>query len=476
MSLAASLARRNLSAPLINYRDNLSLESAAIEAYNDASQNIEELLSDAEEIREYAGEMHGHAKLSDNIDAVISQSIAAYGSAGMDEQGAELMRLSVESILRAADLPLHISAVVPSFESGMSRTDYSTEAEEKKSNLIVRLLQWLRDAFNNLVKRAQGFLARLRAGTAKTEHYIQQVGERAKKIDDTAKPSKETTKVPKGGEFLLDMHDNVLEPSASIKYGMKLWTTFIAGANSEGGELIKIPLLSASASGLEATNWLKKIDEAVGNRIANGLLLLDNAKFLGMHAFKVSHTAPIGQVLHDGGKSRPLIGATAKVEKRKAGKTISEASTCTGHEIKETVRVGLNAVDAVKGVENHFDGWTKHAAKLANQFDTLTKHFEKGKIAGMSDEERGNMAGVMKSLSAMTTIFGQAYSETAPLVMTHVIDCVRFADHCITLLVKGELATVHGDVKHDKPGHPRLTHDPAGDHYEQIDNVKGHYR
>ena len=65
------------------------------------------------------------------------------------EESAKLFSLSVESVIIAARLNIPTEMLAPSFESS-SVSDYSTEAEEKKANVVVRIWRWIVAAIKNL--------------------------------------------------------------------------------------------------------------------------------------------------------------------------------------------------------------------------------------------------------------------------------------------------------------------------------------
>ena len=458
MSLYQDLVNRNMHASGIGVAGVLSLESAAIAACDVARSDIEELHAINEDSQRISGEIHQGAVLSSGIDNLIDDTIEAYGKDGIDERGAELMRLSVEALIRASGLPLHIDAVVPSFEKGVKFTDYSVEAEEKKNGIIQRLLSFLRSAWERLTVVVKRYYDKLRTSTTSLETYVKAVDARVGKLSG-ATPDK-TIKINEKIALVLAGE----APGRALTNTVTTYAKFTAGVQADLGAVGAIPKLSLPASEAQVGAWLTKLDEALGGSWMTGLQRLANAAFATGHRFEVTHSAAVGSLQEHGTDRTPLVGATAKVVADTSAKHPTEVHFPTLGELKEAAGVAVHSVESLKKVEDIVGKWISGSTAAVGTLKLIETNFnnniQASIVARMNTEQNKKAIAALKSHMAANDIFGKAYTLTLPIVMDQIRTVTRFVDSCSSHVAHAALK----DVKSaGGSSNPRLTHQ-EGEH------------
>lgn len=123
----------------------------------------------------------------------MSSEFFTAGEAATEAQ-ANLYRLSVESVLRAAGLDYHINLVAPSFEASK---DYSAEAEEKSGSVFSRVMTWLSGLLNKLVEAVKNFIGRFRKAGAASEARHTEMKAEADKVFAAEKKASAAAAAPK---------------------------------------------------------------------------------------------------------------------------------------------------------------------------------------------------------------------------------------------------------------------------------------
>lgn len=466
MSFTQQLAARNIGMAGVNIGNLLSLESAAYDAHEESVVAIDELHEAAAAVDLPIGEMQQMSELDHNIDSLISATVDAYGADGIDERGAELMHMSVESLLRASKLNLPAAAIVPSFEKGSTRSEYTTEAEEKKEGVLRRIFQWLAKAFASMTASVMQFISKLRTTTGTVEKYVQAVKARAAKATGAVKTGK--IKVGATGAWLLDTQGHPTDPVTAITGARHDYLSFIHGAESELGDVARLTLPGASDAQIKM--WLNNLDKALGEKYSTGLLRLDNVRFLPGKRFKVSHTAPVGtgaknQFGEHSKLNTPLIKAEASVVDEKPSTTTTEVDYLTVTQIHQGLDIALDMVQKVKKIESVVDKYVDNAKTASKYLSNLDHHFatDLGVNQQLGAEGVTAVRNGVRSHLAANAIYAKVYTLTLPLALTCIRSITTLFDHNISALTKAQVKTIEENhtlrLGHDKSEAGKSHHD-----------------
>lgn len=149
-----------------------SFESVIAQADDEIDQHpIDAAVSEIASLQE---EIADHSRAAGAVENLVQGTLDTYKDTGMDEQAAELYKISVESVLRMSGIDVPVEAFVPAFEAGMSRKDYSAEAEEKSKGILKRIWDWIVNAFKRfgamMTRLKNRLLGRTEAMKKKADH------------------------------------------------------------------------------------------------------------------------------------------------------------------------------------------------------------------------------------------------------------------------------------------------------------------
>lgn len=481
MSLTKMLANR---APVVFaqeandqlLQDFYSLESATVDESINVDGDLEDLHAHSAELATNAAEIAEHNNVNASVDILVDETIAAYGENGITEDGAELMKMSVECLLRAAGLNVDASTIVPSFEAGKSRIQYSIEADEKKGNVLQRMWDWFITALKSMVISVKTWWMKLRNSTASIEKYINSVKEKVSKLSGV--PKVDMLKVSESVGMYLTTHTGTVGAIYALKDAMSLYQHFLNAIDTDFGK----------ASKIKAPDFNNQADV---NRF--------NAELQGVGGFRTmppnvanvafipawKWTIEIGRFTKAGDYGHtPMAGAKGKIVRNTELKIPKEVATLSLPEIHTLIQSSETALAAVKGVEKKVEDWIKNSEKLVGVWkrddDVRTWQADKHRLikdiisgrgqkySGPMVEEldrnaaefnRRNHANV-KALLAVNTMYGQSMTSTLPYVLQQIRVCVGFAETSSKHFGVAEMKSVAPQHQH------RIGHD---DHAEVVE-------
>lgn len=474
MSLLQELAKRNMQGG-VGVHGLVSLESAAADAGREAAAEIYALQGHAEESQAVTDEIKQSAVLSDGLETLVDETVDAYGKEGIDERGAELLRISVECLIRAAGLPLHVDAVVPSFESGQSRSDYSIEAEAKKASIISRLVEFLKTAWMKLVSVVRRFYSKMITSTSSVGKYIDNVKARVDKVegktpDRNIKVSKKVAQIFGGKAGQKPSLDVLLHGTMNVYAG------FVRDVQGDLGEIAKIKRLTASSSEADVQAWLGELDKHALSKANTGLMRLDNRQFANGWRFQVSHTARVGNTNtgNDSTDNRaPLAGASASIKHTPDANAVREIPFPSVPQMQETMKIAKDAVTSLKKVEDIVKVWIENADVAVRVLTNISKHHE-GKEFILDKKQHAAVGRTVKSYLAMNDIYGKAYILTLPVMLDQIRSIVRVVDACVWHAKGGDVKDhnpIAGHLGHDGDGHKPVS-TPEEHDYHPFEEVK----
>lgn len=406
-TLIKSLVQRNMVGGVGNHA-LISLESAAIESHGDVEKDLAELHEVSADTAGAVEDSSKAALLSSGLDNLIDQTIDAYKGGEVDERGAELLELSIECLIKASGLPLHVRAVVPAFESAKC-ANYSTEAEAKKAGVVARLMAFLRDGWLRMVAAAKRFISGLRGTSASLEKYVAAVQARSVHMTEGS-----GGKLKVNGKIIQAMAGK--RPAAAITAGLTEYTKFSMQVNMDLGGVASIKPLASRSDAEADGKWLVAQQEGLGAAIHNGLPKLKSFEFLPGHTFSVTHGTGVG----------PMVGADAAVTVAPAPAS-AEVAGLSSAEVKATLHAATEAISHLKEMSNSVNGWISASERAIPKLSAGIAHLEK---APQEDDVPSVMAS-MKALLAANVIYAKAYTLTLPHVLSMIHSNVAFADHSI---------------------------------------------
>lgn len=356
---AAAVQQKALDAVSNEAKEWASLECEAAEAYAEVDGNLADLQDDANVIDLEIDDLNKHINVGDSLNLLVDGTVAAYGETGMDEQGAALLRISVESVLRAANInSIPASLIVPSFESGQSRATYSTEAEEKKDGILQRIFKWVAEAFKKLVESVKDFFGRMFGSVPGLKTYATKVHGKLNGIKGTAVEG--TVGVHGISEYLIDNSGKLSVPKKALHDAVEDFQSF-AQKWQKNWTSVNEAVLPTSL--MNAGDAVHKLSTAA---------VYSMAQFAGAGLTTIK-LVPAYELSVKGGPNpkAPMMGC--KVTVTKVAKDVPGEAPILD---REAMKAGITEVDAalalITKVKTIVDAWIAHASKLANGAGTLS--------------------------------------------------------------------------------------------------------
>lgn len=332
-------------------------------------QLSQDIVADIVEINAISEEINGQNASIDkaeaaagSIEAIVDQTIETYGESGITEEGAALMTLSVEAVLKVSGLGIPVGVVVPSFESCASRADYSTEAEEKKKGVIGRILSWVAEAFKSLMAMVAKFWHRLFNNSKSIGKYGAAV---LAKINKNKGETEDGT-INLGasiGAYCSNATGQVKPPATIVQTNVGLFKNFVSAWHGAFEDLVDIKPPSNMNDVGPITTFLNTAVDNLNRSMKNDMSKLKD--------IKISETSSIKLIPGEDSKW-PLNGA--KVELVRA--VIKEKGAHTGKVLKHAemlsgCTLALKALDIMKVIEKDVSSWTKGADAVVKACNTI---------------------------------------------------------------------------------------------------------
>lgn len=372
-----------------------SFESEMTELVNDLDAQIAEhdeaIGTTATASDDIVKSTNGAEGLSDLID----NTVAIYGDAGIPEEAAQMLEVSVECVLRSMGMYIPASAILPSLE-GKSRSQYSTEAEEKKEGIIARIWEMIKKAFAGFGEFVTNMLAKLRNNINAVQAYSKRVRERV----ETIKGATPTGDVKLGGDGNLTKSG---EASQVVSTTHTDYKKFIDEWSKHWDSLISQSNIDALASGNQ---------ERIRPLISGNTAKLPASLKWPVTPFHTLEITPGSDA------ENALGGAKAKVISNEA----AAKETSFKHLSIEQMKATLDSVDAVlldlTAVEKDVSKWNdtlkkmRNVGRLANVAGVVN---EKLKVQGENEGTALRKAG--QALTGGCRVALDGFSNTSGPVM-----------------------------------------------------------
>jgi len=176
-----SLANHGVQAARIEQEASYSFESEIVEMANTMDAEIVEQEQLVAEANGASDNIVASTNGAEGLAGLVDETIAVYGDAGIPQEAAEVLQVSVECVLRAMGMNIPASVVLPSFE-GKTRIQYSTEAEEKSQSVIDRIWESIKKAFASFSEFVGSVIAKLRNNINSIQAYSKRVRERVETV------------------------------------------------------------------------------------------------------------------------------------------------------------------------------------------------------------------------------------------------------------------------------------------------------
>jgi hypothetical protein len=370
---------------------------------------------------------------SQSIEDIVDQTILTYGKDGITEQGADLMRLSLEAVLKLSGLNIPTSVVVPSFESNMSRSDYSTEAEEKKKGIITRILEWVSTAWSALIEVVSTFWKRLFTNTDSIGKYGEAVIERCKKAKGSAEGN-----LNLGTQLAsyCSTKTGEIKPPASIVAGnVQLFGKFISAWHGAFESLISI---KAPVGGIRGFNEFARtaassLEEAISRDLSHlkSIQILENRS--------ISFTGGANKWVFLGSKVT-LVNADIK--------TKGEARILTQAESLAGTQVALKGLEIMKKIESDINDWVKGGKAVVSGCKRILAEIRMAESSGAVLENSGGVKEYLNAILGACRSMGDGWTKATPEYLKMLKANIRYCD-----LSVGKLKGEDKADSEDAPGH-----------------------
>lgn len=404
--------------------EDAAFESDLAQIYEGVSENLEEMLTTSTDISAQSDELMKNNALTGTLTDLVDSTLDTYGKDGMTEQAAELMRVSVESILRSAQLfdVIPVSLLVPSFESGMTRAEYSVEAEEKKQGMLARMLAWIAEAFSAMWTSIKSFFQKFAGNVDGVKKYAETV---QTKVNGLAVTSA-TKEVNLGniGIYLADNNGTIVHPDKAISAIMADFQTFSQKWDGSFGNILKIEIPSGVMDEASQQKFIQQLSAAVGNIIHSGSPSINKLNFIPSHQISI---VP-GQ-----DKENSMIGSTLKIEMVSKVKDAKMGALTKG-DLTAGINAALAGLVGIGKIQTKVDEWDKYAAKIqtfSKNALTALKREEKSAEKRFTSEEIAAATRTYKTLVAANSIMISGWVKTVPQVLTGIKASVRVIDMAV---------------------------------------------
>ncbi|MNP97511.1 hypothetical protein D3C85_101130 [compost metagenome] len=412
---------------------------------DDLEQLSQDIVSDIAEINAISEDISGQNASIDkaesaagSIESIVDQTIETYGESGITEEGAALMTLSVEAVLKVSGLGIPVGVVVPSFESCATRADYSTEAEEKKKGVIGRILSWVAEAFKTMMATVAKFWHRLFNSSKSIGKYGEGV---LAKINRNKGETEEGT-INLGasiGAYCSNASGQVKPPASIVQANVGLFKNFTSAWHGAFEDLVDIKAPSNMNDIAPITEFLNSACDNLNRSMKNDMSKLK--------AIKISETSTIKLIPGEDSKW-PLNGAKVELERA----VIKEKAAHTGKVLKHAemlsgCTLALKALEIMKVIEKDIATWTKGADAVVKVCNTLLSRLKMAETMGgakIDPELRLWVNGILGGCRVMS----QGWTKSVPDFLMMLKANMRYCDLSASKIKGGAGGS---DTKNDEP-------------------------
>lgn len=133
-----------------------------------------------QDLEEMGEDLDKKCELHESFESLLVGTINAYGIHGMNERGAELYRLSVESLFKQYGMDDFDKVVVPSFEDSATREEHTEKTVEKADGVLKRIWASLVAAYEAFTTAVGDFFRRIFTGAVTIEKAVGRLKEKVK--------------------------------------------------------------------------------------------------------------------------------------------------------------------------------------------------------------------------------------------------------------------------------------------------------
>lgn len=229
-TLTAQLGQRSANhSKVAAAASSLSLESDIVDLIDESNAAVDEVADVSTQITAASDDVVTSTTGADSLSALVDNTVAIYGDAGIPEDAAKQLEVSVEAVLRVMGHPGGFSSVLPSVES-CTPTQYSTEAEEKKNGVISRIWEWIKKMFGQMLDFFTGMVDKIRNSTTGLTKLTAKLKEKVNQLEGADAE----------GDVSLGSYGKLCNPKAPVENlvsSKNYFTTFIGKWEGYFGEL-----------------------------------------------------------------------------------------------------------------------------------------------------------------------------------------------------------------------------------------------
>lgn len=265
MSLLTKIAKRNIG----DVRLGEYSEEAIALLSAEAADALYEQQQDLQELKENHQELSNGLVAASGLSELVEKTTQTYAEKGLDDNAAELYKVSVECFLAASGLDLPIEAVVPSFEDG--KPEENKEAvKDKGGNVIKRIYNWVVAAFSKLIEMIRSYFEKSKRTKENLTKLCEELG---KKVDAIKGGIKNDKPIGFGArsKYLTDKQGHVLSPAVLMHSMIATYQKFCKEWNRIWDPVLEIgDQWKLDKGGYEG--WLRRIEANMGeiNRLTGG--------------------------------------------------------------------------------------------------------------------------------------------------------------------------------------------------------------
>lgn len=383
---------------------NVSFENEIYEADIAVDTEVEGLTTIAEEISGNVNNISTGFRVADSLTAVVDNTIALADGGQVTEKEAELLRVSVESILRVAGMDIPVGMVCPSFESSAL---YSAEVIDKRDNVLTRIMSWLYSAIKAVGDGLKQWWLKLTTSNKAVLEYTNRVNEKVKKL--SGEPSDPEATINLGGSaiWLTDRNERIAKPDRQIVETVARFEDFVIEWRKMWGGIIDFPIPETMTE-TSAEETSKKLRTLAADTVS------------GTKEVKVDITVGHHIELKPGSGDVPMLSATVKIIPNVSGNNhIGKVLTLS--EMKDGISTAISSFEVLKKLEKEMDTIEKATKRVANL----------AKKVSVKGDEKINETELRQSLKALSKACGFAswgWTNAVPYYLKTIKSCVRYID------------------------------------------------
>lgn len=371
------------------------------------SSDIGKLMSIATTVDYNLNLVSDNITVADGLTDLVDQTIDTYGERGIDQQGAQLLSISVESFLQARGLNIPPSTLVPSFEDSKNCSDYSTEVLDRKNSVMTKIFSWLYTALKAIADAMKSFWMQMSTSSKGIETYIDKVRALVEQVNDEEPAATSTIRLGGGSLWLADRNDRIAKPDQLLAEAATRYEDFVSEWSEKWRDITSVVFPAKLDSEKLLEDTASKIKTAANKAVGSTKTVIS---FLPNHELEL--------VLGSG--EIPLIDAKIRINPTVAGKN-TEAAVLTKKEMLAGLSTATQALDIFKRLDREMN-------VMVRQTDRIAKL---AKDVGIDDKVEigpAQMRNSVKALGKACSIASWGWTNTAPYYLKTLKASVKYID------------------------------------------------